>query len=177
MGYQVSQPRRWARDASLAFRQAASIISLSRSASADSKRSGGGQWRGRFECQPGFVDRKCFALAQDYGPLDNILQFPNIPRPVVGLKRFDRPLRNVSNHLAGFLCVSLDEMLDEQGYVVRLAHAGGASGSERRSAGKTDPWRNVPAATAALRSRFVAAMMRTFTEIGWLLPTRSNSRS
>jgi len=40
-----------------------------------------------------------------------------------------------------------------------------------------EPSLKLPESTATFRSRLVAANARTSTEIGWLPPTRSNSRS
>ena len=53
----------------------------------------------------------------------------------------------------------------------------GHARSGRRSGGRRDRSRNVPSRTASSRSRLVAAMMRTSTDTGRGLPSRSKVRS
>ena len=40
--------------------------------------------------EPGFVDGERTAVAEDDGPLDDILQLANIARPAVGLEQIER---------------------------------------------------------------------------------------
>src|SRR5882724_4741269 len=68
---------------------------------------------------PGGVDRKRVAVAEQHCPLDDVLQLANISRPVIGLEQFQRIPFDTPNFFAGFLCVALDEILDQKRNVVR----------------------------------------------------------
>ena len=67
--------------------------------------------------QPSLIDREGIVVTQDHRTLDDVLQFPDVARPVVSLKqrqgrRTDRP-----NAFPGGGRIPLDEILDEQRYV------------------------------------------------------------
>src|SRR5438093_5833554 len=68
--------------------------------------------------QPGFIHREGFAIAQDYGPLNDVLQLTNIPRPSVGLEKLHGPRVDISDALARLFGITLDEVFDEQRNVV-----------------------------------------------------------
>src|SRR5689334_598955 len=56
-------------------------------------------------------------MSQNYGPLQHILQLPNVPRPVIPREGFHRGCRNVVDGPAHSLCMFLNEVAREQRYV------------------------------------------------------------
>jgi len=65
-----------------------------------------------FPPKPGFVDRKSSVLAQDDGSLNHVLQFTNVPRPVIRLQQCDALFVDRSEFLSSFLGEAVDEILN-----------------------------------------------------------------
>ena len=61
--------------------------------------------------KPRLVHPENIAGGQDHRPLNDVLQFPDIARPVIGLKQFERVLVNRPDILACNPGVTLNEML------------------------------------------------------------------
>ena len=83
------------------------------------------QGRGSVECRRGwrfqFSERnvQVWALGQDHGALDQILELPDIAGPMVLRKSRHRPGRNRLDPLAHQAGILLREVADEQGNVFR----------------------------------------------------------
>src|SRR3981189_1995750 len=63
--------------------------------------------------QPSLFDPKGIAAAQDHRSLNDVLQLTDISRPRIGLAQFKRIHVDFANLLAGFLRVSLNEVLNQ----------------------------------------------------------------
>src|SRR5260370_2799050 len=68
--------------------------------------------------QPGFIYDKVFRITQYHGALDYILQFANVARPVVILEQFQGSLIDVFDFLTSRVCVTIDQIFDQQRNVV-----------------------------------------------------------
>ena len=139
-------------------------------------KSTAGPDRGAIPAEPHSSTENVSPRTQDDGALDDVLQLANVSGPVVGLKQLQCLLPDVPDPLPGLFSLALDQIPDQERNVFHAL-------AQRRDPDREDiePVIEIlaegPAATAAARSRFVAASTRTSTVIGWLLPTRSNSRS
>src|SRR5712691_10437528 len=74
--------------------------------------------QGRVPLQPALLDGKDVALTQDDGALNDVLQFTDVPGPVVGLKEFQGPLVDGSDLLPSSCRIALDQIRDEQRHVI-----------------------------------------------------------
>src|SRR6266436_5004231 len=83
----------------------------------DQRNSGRGRL-GSNRRQPCFIYTKGFPIAQNHGALDYILQFANVARPVVSLEQVQSSLIYGSKPFAGCLCVTIDQVFDQQRNVV-----------------------------------------------------------
>ena len=72
----------------------------------------------RLRLQPAFVNLELFSIAQDDRSLNHVLQLANVAGPVVPLKEFQRFLPDMPDSFSRFLCVALDQVLDEQRNVI-----------------------------------------------------------
>jgi len=63
---------------------------------------------------------------QDYAPLDEILQFANVPRPLVGTERSHGFRRNVFDLLTHPAAIQLDKMCDQRRISSQRARNGGS---------------------------------------------------
>jgi len=68
---------------------------------------------GRITLEPRLVYRESIAIAQNYRPLDDVLQLANIAGSTVGLKNLQRLLVDAFEFLAGCFAIALDKILDE----------------------------------------------------------------
>ena len=66
---------------------------------------------------PTLIDRESPRLTDNDGTFDNILQFANIPRPGVRLKQIEALPADRLKALSGFSSITIQEVLDQQGYV------------------------------------------------------------
>src|SRR5258708_10152095 len=64
--------------------------------------------------EPRLVNGERVAVAQDHGPLDDVLEFPNVPWPVVRLEERQRGPADLPGALAGFRGIPLDQIFDQQ---------------------------------------------------------------
>src|SRR6266850_4863955 len=64
-------------------------------------------------CEPRLVNGERVAVAQDHGPLDDILEFPNVPWPVVRLEERQRGPADLPDALAGFRGIPLNQIFDQ----------------------------------------------------------------
>src|SRR5262249_5681291 len=71
-----------------------------------------------FPFEPGFVYAEGFAVAQNNGSLDYILQFANVARPIVALEQVVCFLADIFNLFTSFLRIALHEILDQQRDVI-----------------------------------------------------------
>ena len=74
--------------------------------------------RGRFPLQPALLDGKGVARTQDDGALNDVLQFADVPGPVVGLKQVQGLLVDGPDLFPGLFGVALDQIRDEDRNVV-----------------------------------------------------------
>src|SRR5262249_4742018 len=72
----------------------------------------------RFHRQPRLVDRKHLTGTQDHGPLDHVLQLPDVAGPVVGLQQIQRLLVDRADALARAGGVSPHEVLHQHQDVI-----------------------------------------------------------
>src|SRR5271156_3265689 len=77
------------------------------------------QWFRSYSRKPGFLYPERIPVAQDHCPLDYILQFANIPWPVIGLEQLEGFLVDIPELLTHFCSVSVNQVFDQQGNVVR----------------------------------------------------------
>ena len=110
------------------------------------------------------------------GPLNYVLQLPDVARPVVGLQQIQGLLLDRSVFLPARLAKRCTKIPDQDQNVAF------PFSQRRHFEGKhTQPIEEIlaesPIRTAAFKSRFVAATTRTSTWTGCPPPTRSNSRS
>ena len=96
-----------------------SIISFSRSVSVAIRGIVRPATRAGFPLQPGRIDGERLAFAQNYGPLNDVLQLAHVSRPVVRLKNFNGVHSNGAERLARLPGIALDEMLDKQRNIVQ----------------------------------------------------------
>ena len=83
----------------------------------------------RLALQPRLVNGESLPVAQDYGTLNYILQFANIPRPIVGLKEIQGPLVDLCDLLPSSLGVAFDQILNQHRDIIRpLAQCGYLNG-------------------------------------------------
>ena len=68
--------------------------------------------------EPGFIHKESLPFRQNYRALDYILQLADVARPIVCVEEFDRLLVYVSNLLAQFLGVAVDQVSDQQGNII-----------------------------------------------------------
>src|SRR5260370_5306814 len=71
----------------------------------------------RLPRKPTLIDREILCFAYNYRSLDDVLQFANITRPGVRLKQIEALFVHRLKALPCFLCVTIDEILDQQGNV------------------------------------------------------------
>src|SRR5262245_47889585 len=64
--------------------------------------------------QPGFVDGKSVAIAEDHGTFQNILQLANVPGPIVLLQPTKGLGFDPSNFLPYFVSMASDKVSDQQ---------------------------------------------------------------
>src|SRR6267154_5241614 len=64
--------------------------------------------------EPRFVNGERVAVAQDHGPLDDVLELPNVPWPVVRLEERQRGPADLPDALAGFRGKPLDQIFDQE---------------------------------------------------------------
>ena len=114
-------------------------------------------------------------LAQNSCPLDDILQFSNVPGPGVAGDPVHRILGYSFDVLAKLLrVVRQEEPCELRDIRAPLVQRGYLNGEDVQAVKK------VGAETAGLDGLLqvsVCSITRTFTRKGWLLPTGSNSRS
>src|SRR5258708_6140453 len=67
----------------------------------------------RLWTQPCLIDGKRFAFAQDHGTLDHVLQFADVPWPIVGLENVEGLLLDMADCLSGSSRISLHQVLDQ----------------------------------------------------------------
>src|ERR1700751_511635 len=83
----------------------------------------GNQWssrRSRFGShvrEPGLLYKESLPFRQNHRPLDYILQLADVARPIVCVEQFDGLLVYVSNLLAQFFGVAVDQVSDQQGNI------------------------------------------------------------
>src|SRR2546428_9025122 len=63
--------------------------------------------------EPRLVNGERVAVAQDHGPLDDVLEFPNIPWPVVRLEERQRGPADLPDALAGLCGIPLNQIFDQ----------------------------------------------------------------
>src|SRR5271170_1008744 len=68
--------------------------------------------------QPAFIHRKRVAFAHDDGSFDYILKLADITGPSIGFQALHTPFFDVPNLLSGPAGKAVDEVLDEQAYVL-----------------------------------------------------------
>src|SRR5208337_49498 len=71
----------------------------------------------RLSREPAFIHRKDFCLAHDYRSLNYILQFADVTRPGVRLEKVQGLFVYSPYGLSRFSCVTINEVLDQQGNV------------------------------------------------------------
>src|SRR5713101_3542485 len=71
----------------------------------------------RLPRKPTLIDREILCFAYNYRSLDDVLQFANITRPGVRLQQIEALLVHRMKALSCFPCVTIDEVLDQQGNV------------------------------------------------------------
>src|SRR6266853_1002464 len=69
--------------------------------------------------EPRLVNGERVAVAQDHGPLDNVLELPNVPWPVVRLKERQRGPADLPDALAGFRGIPFNQIFDQERDVFR----------------------------------------------------------
>ena len=67
--------------------------------------------------EPGLIYKESLPFRQNHRPLDYILQLPDVAGPIICVEEFDRLLVYVSNLLAQFLGVAIDQVSDQQGNI------------------------------------------------------------
>ena len=67
--------------------------------------------------EPGLIHKESLPFRQNHRPLDYILQLADVARPIICVEEFDRLLVYVSNLLAQFLGVAVDQLSDQQGSI------------------------------------------------------------
>src|SRR6266852_9086227 len=68
--------------------------------------------------EPSLVDGKRIAVAEDDGPLDDVLQLANIARPTVGLEQIERRFLDALDLLPRTLYGARHQVFHQQGYVI-----------------------------------------------------------
>src|SRR5258706_7538827 len=69
--------------------------------------------------EPRFVYGERVAVAQDHGPLDDVLEFPDVAGPFVRLKQRQRRPADLPDALPGLRGIPLDQIFDEERDVFR----------------------------------------------------------
>src|SRR5260370_19363051 len=72
----------------------------------------------RLPGKPALVDREILCVADDERSLNHVLQFADITRPRVRLKQIEAFLAHSPKALSCFPCVTINEVLDQQGNVL-----------------------------------------------------------
>src|SRR4030095_5289961 len=67
--------------------------------------------------QPRLVDRERVAIAENDGPLDDVLQLTNVARPLICLEELHRPTLDRPDFLGFSSRIAVDQIFDEQGNV------------------------------------------------------------
>lgn len=67
--------------------------------------------------EPGLIYEERLPFRQNHRALDYILQLADVARPIVCMEELDRPLVYVSNLLAQFFGVAVDQVSDQQGNI------------------------------------------------------------
>src|SRR2546422_1751852 len=74
--------------------------------------------------EPRLVNGERVAVAQDYGPLDDVLEFPNVPWPAVRLEERQRGPADLPDALASFRGIPLNQIFDQERDVFRTLAEG-----------------------------------------------------
>src|SRR6185503_4138018 len=74
--------------------------------------------------EPRLVNGERIAVAQDYGPLDDVLEFPNVPWPVVPPEERQGGPADLPDALAGFRGIALNQIFDQQRDIFRTLAEG-----------------------------------------------------
>src|SRR5712671_7519739 len=74
--------------------------------------------------EPRLVNGERVAVAQDDGPLDDVLELPNVPWPVVRLEERQRGPADLPDALAGFGGIPLNQIFDQERDVFRTLAEG-----------------------------------------------------
>src|SRR5215469_4694749 len=68
--------------------------------------------------QPSLIDDEGIPIREDYRTLDDILQFSDVPRPVVASEKIRRSFTYFADSLSRLLRIALDQILNQQRDIV-----------------------------------------------------------